>query len=334
VSSFDLPTAALFGLWADNWVPSLTALAPDGKSVLFEERLEAEPSGPWSQFALRNRAYSATRTVPLRFLTLDVDRIARFGGTIRVPLPARVQTGRLELTRPSGAVAFDGGTVRFRWVDGGAVGKANSWLEWDVQVPPGRRLFTEWVNDRDEGLGLASWSGRFTNRLAVPIEAMALEMKQVTMKDVSFPFLFRDLKLGERPPGRIESLQFAGHDAPIGLLAQRGPKGEWHFKLSNYSNKTVEEVRLTLRGWGPDGKEVHRRTWAYPDRQGPKQPVTLDDRIIAPGQEATVRPEGLWPAGVASVTAFAEMVLFDDGVVWRPPVPDRRPSKAPSKAPE
>src|SRR5262249_43756660 len=46
-NALDLPVAVWFTLWADDRPPPVTALAPGGKSVLYEERYEAAKVNPF-----------------------------------------------------------------------------------------------------------------------------------------------------------------------------------------------------------------------------------------------------------------------------------------------
>jgi hypothetical protein len=328
------PMAAFLGLAPEPPLVDWRVRATDG-SDLYHAALAglAPPSDrPAQQPALDNsRSYRVDRLrVPLKNLLRDVDVLAEVRVTLRLPVPARLESFQFETLTP-GTVRGTGSvrlTVRGRDapaltfdVAGGAGWQAC----WMAKSPTGSTFMS--------GLTPLPTAGPLTLDVR-SVEAVAFKVFQVA--SVGFEFVLRDVPLRQRPPRRLEPPRFPGHAEPVTVqyvsvnadspsappelaggagVSASSPRAKQTLVLRVRNNTQKDVTRLVFELTYLDAKDqplgqeqksqAYSETYEYMShlRSRESGSVTLQD-VAA-------------PAGTSKVTAKVIGVEFLDTTTWK-----------------
>src|SRR5262249_43493985 len=105
------------------------------------------------------------------------------------------------------------------------------------------------------GAGRLMLPAQGTTELALPREAVGLQVKVVTIERVPFDFELHDLPL-PRPPAALEGVRFKG-DAPVSAREPTWkPDGSVTLRLDRHTPRGLETVEMTLTFLDADGKPL------------------------------------------------------------------------------
>jgi hypothetical protein len=268
----------------------------------------------------------ATLRVPpalsLRNLLSDVDRIVWLSGRVRVTLLKAdvfrfdsLQAGAVrEHQQMRWEVLRDGaGAVSLKGT--GVAGRFPAWMAYDDAGKPMR--FGTATPARDGPLVMA-----------LPAGARSVILKVLGAgTHIDYEFSFRDIRLKQRPPRRLEPALFPGKEAPASVRIEEPAGGmpspdkpvRVVLRIENHCQKDIEKVRLKLLyrdGAGKVLREVGRSaTTPDPKTGGAVRPQAL----VRAGESATsVLNEPAPPAGTVRLEARLTAVEFMDAQTWTP----------------
>ncbi len=334
----NLPEAVLDVL--DGWKPFLPD--PDvrgmkGQDLYYgyrSERLVRPQYRVVNDFGARtrNRFVRLRWQVPLRNLVRDVTHIRSFRGNLLVPLPARIDTGRLLLVGEKGTARI--GPAELTWQRNSAVGGSGT-IGGGIHVSAATskpcRVYYRAIDDTGK-----TWSAGVLDSAGVSVQPFlpAVEIKVCTTEEVRFPFELNDIPLENRAPTQLSPVEFPGKPAPLSFTASVLQKGSYNVLASNHTRKAVEELRFTFHCLDAAGKEVGKLKVVHPPvvRQDKKSPSITYGRgpgVVTPASTrpthaieaasiATIYPKERLPAGTARLEVELVRVLFCDGTTWSP----------------
>ncbi len=298
-------------------VSDLQARGADGRDLLFAERLGATPAQPAT-------AVRADWLVPLRGLTSDVRQVAVLAGRVGFRLPVKVT----EVVRPADFIGtFTLGDVGLTLQQGPPVKAARPPTETTLsrtlssKGPADRFLAVVAVDAGGRAVGAWWMIPTHSMPLGLPLATAALKFRLAVLERVSYPFRFENVPLAPRPPARLAELRHPGSPVPVSVKAARAGDA-LTVEVNNHSLKAVAEVRLLLRGFGHQGRQVFRRSVVLRDA-GKKQTfylpldAVLHAELVAAGKEV-VCPITPAPPQADRTEAEVERVAFTDGTAWSP----------------
>jgi hypothetical protein len=265
--------------------------------------------------------------VPLRNLTADVERIRLVRGGLMVPLPVRLDTGRLALTGEGGSGRV--GPAELTWQRhavpppgeaAGAKGAGSPRVGLRLTVRSPAPCLVSWLAVDKAGTGwLAGVIGSLApsgSHLPLLDGMAALEIKVLTIQQASLPFTLSDIPTKERPPAQLLPVTFPGQDAPLSFDPPAVEGGKVSLRVRNHTSKAVEEVRLTLVCRDGRGARLGTVSVVHPPlvRQ-----AELPPPVVGASATAAFQPAAVLPGTTARCEVGLVRVLFLDGTTWAPP---------------
>jgi hypothetical protein len=310
-------------------VPDPEARAEDGRDLFHSDRRYRMP---WPEIRVDRRQgrCSIQWQVPLRNLMVDVQKIRSVRGHLSVPLPARLDTGRLVLTGKGGKGRI--GPVELSWERHvrPPAGKTAQPSAGTSQPKEGRYRVGLRLSARSRTVCRVCWmaadasgAGWLTGMLGAPgaqqlplLDGMAsLEIKVFTIENVRLPFTLTDIPTKDRPPARLSPVTFPGQAAAVSLDTPVLKGGKVTLQVRNHTNKALEEVRLIVRFLDAQNAEVGKAAVVHPP---PVRQAELPGPIVDAGASAEIQLAAAPPASAARVEVELRRALFRDGTTWSP----------------
>lgn len=299
--------------------------------------LSDAPTGPGLKFGrVLPDGYDRTLEFPLKNLLRDVTAVKTLRGTVRVPLPIKVESLRIE--PPAAGAVAKAGAVEIKMTSfrkdkttfqGKQYPNARFGLEYKGIRPDRVRAL---AYDAQKKLIAVSSSGSSgtdqggTGEFSVQGDPAAVVVKVITeVGHAEYDFALDGIPLpgAAGMPEKLVPATFPGHDAPVTaefvrITAPQFP-AKAQFRLVNHSDKDVRLVDLKLAYLDAAGRETDN--WPSVTYPGP----TLQDRKgppLAVGKKATAVVEigvPFLPDTAKSIRAGVNKVEYADATGWAAP---------------
>jgi hypothetical protein len=328
-------------------VAKLTGIGGEGNLLAFKQVADAQgrnlsdaPDGPrFRGGRALPEAYDREFEFPLKNLLRDVTVVKTLRGVVRVPLPERVDTLRIEpLTQ--GAVG-KAGPVEVKVasfykgqnsINGKQFPNATLRLEYKGVSPARIRVVAYDADNNLIAVSSTGWSGNDTGGsgdFRVRGEPAALAVKLITVGHAEYEFSLDDIPLAAAAgqPEKLSPAAFPGHDSPLTAEFVRVTAAQFpskaQLRLVNHSDKDIRTADLRLVYLDAAGKEL--RDWpnapcAAPETADGKRPPVMVPKNASAVIEVNTP---FMPATTATLRATALKVVFSDASVW-PATPGKK----------
>ena len=291
-------------------LPETRVIGPGGRDLLHAAR---QPRMPLPVVSFGQMAWQ----VPLCALTAELTALERVESAVVVPLPGRVEVGRLPWAGQESSLRVGDVDLALRDAKLATAPGPPGIVRLTASGPVGRVVLWEVIDEQDRVLLQGGSFVPCTHDFRQwPKGATAVQVQVVTITPVRHDFVLRDVPLTGRPPRRLRPPHPAGR-APVTVRASlpSSLRGGAFLSIVNHCPRAIDELRLRLVVRDGAGKELARRDVVYPARGGRMLP-----RPFVQGWET--HPGHLakdWPDGAARFDVEVRRVLFADGTAWGPP---------------
>jgi hypothetical protein len=328
-------------------VAKMTGLGRDANALSLKQvadtrgrDLSDAPDGPrFKTGRVLPDGFDRTFDLPVKNLLRDVTAVKTLRGVVRVPLPERVDSLRIEpLTQ--GAVARSGpvevkvASLRKGQTSFNGKQYANADLRLDYKgVSPDRvRVLAYDSQKKLLGASSSGWTGSDAGGngdFSLRGDPAAAVVKVITVGYAEYEFALDDIPLSQAAamPEKLTTASFPGHDAPLTVEFVRITSAQFparaQFRLVNHSDKDIRQAEVRLVYLDAGGREL--RDWpkevceAAQTPDGKRPPV-----VVAKNASAVVEVDTPFlPPEARSVRASLLKVVFADATSWTAPPPKK-----------
>ncbi len=306
-------------------------ISPEGDNLL--------ASGYGTSYGDLSRTYilGCEKTYLLKSLLKDVDRIGTLSWQVHFYLPVQWSPMWFKNPKSGDKVTKDGYTATYggQWFSGSVSGfmfdrgryarngnlKQIRIFAFDSEgypVDPGVSLI-DGTKTAGRSLGMRETPALF---VIVPITKTI---------DVAYSHAFEDIPLSkhEQQPEQLTTLDYGDHEAPVSgknlerveadteLFETRGGTGLMQMKLTNHSNKPIQEVRVAMYKVDDQGKRIDGSSSFLYFRGG--NGFDQVGKLLDPGQSVTAETHHYdVPAKDVKLQTEINRVIFLDKTQWTP----------------